>query len=323
MSSADTTLSPLAAFDIRTDGRAHPAPDDAPTPAHGYAYRWLHLDLADPALRPWAEDHLPPLARRALLADRTRPRMDVGDGGLSVTLRGINLNPGEETADMVSLRIWIDAGLVVTVRRQRVFAVEEERERVEAGDAPHSPGHLLARITEGLVERVEQIAFDREDLADDLEDDVYEEDRAPLTDLAPLRREIIKLRRHVLPLAETLEQLSRAETPLLADDLRPRMRDTASHCRWALEELHEVDDRLDAMADHLDAVADARLGKNSYRLSVIAAVFLPISFLTGLFGVNVGGMPGINHPMAFWILCGAMGLVAIFSAIVMRLMRWF
>ena len=323
MSPAEASLTPLAAFDVRADGTAETANGTDVVPPDGFAYRWLHLSLADPALAEWAGAHLPPLARRALLADRTRPRMDLGDDGLSVTLRGINLNPGEESADMVSLRIWIGDRLIVTVRRQRVFAVEEERDRVEANDAPHSPGHLLVRITEGLVERVEQIAFDREDMADDMEDDVYEDDRQPGTDLVALRREIIKLRRHVLPLAETLEQIAVAETPLLAEDLRGRMRDTASHCKWALEELHEVDDRLDAMADHLEGVADARQEKNSFRLSIVAAVFLPISFMTGLFGVNVGGMPGINHPMAFWYLCGGMLVVAVVSAIVMRLLRWF
>ncbi|RYH03471.1 zinc transporter ZntB [Salipiger sp. IMCC34102] len=323
MSSDDHTLSPLCAFDIHADGTAQPATDLRTAPADGAAYRWLHLDLADPGLAGWTTRNLPPLARRTLLADKTRPRMDMGEGGLSVTLRGVNLNDGEETADMVSLRIWIAEALIVTVRRQRVFAVEELRAQVGADDAPHSPGHMLARITEGLVKRLEQIAFEREDLADDMEDAVYDEDRAPGSDLAPLRREVIKLRRHVAPLSEALMQLAKSDTPLIKPDLRARMRDTASRARWALEELLEVHERLEAMADHLDAIHDARLERNSYRLSVVAAIFLPISFLTGLFGVNVGGMPGIDSPHAFAILCVGMGVVAVASYVVMRLLRWF
>ena len=316
-------LTPLCAFDIRDDGTSRPAADDRLTPADGAAYRWLHLDLGDPGLPEWASRHLPPLARRTLLADKTRPRMDMGEGGLSVTLRGINLNAGEETADMVSLRIWVAERLIVTVRRQRVFAVEELRERVEADDAPHSPGHMLARITEGLVRRLEQIAFEREDLADDMEDDVYEEERHPDEDLGPLRREVIKLRRHVAPLAEALTQLAKSDTPLIKHDLRARMRDTASRARWALEELLEVHERLEAMADHLESIHDARLERNSYRLSVVAAIFLPISFLTGLFGVNVGGMPGVEADWAFTALCLGMLVVAAGSYLVMRLLRWF
>ena len=319
----DTTLTPLSAFDIWADGTARGAVDLGTRPADGAAYRWLHFDLSDLALPGWSTLNLPGLARRTLLADKTRPRMDMDEHGMAITLRGINLNAGEESADMVSLRIWLTADLVITVRRQRIFAMEDLRDQVMADNAPHSPGHMLARITEGLVERLEDIAFTREDTADDMEDEVYDHDRAPIDDLAPLRREIIKFRRHVAPLAEALTQVSQAETDLIKEDLRHRLRDTASRCRWALEELSEVHDRLTAMADHLDAVQNARLERNGYRLSIVAAIFLPLGFLTGLFGVNVGGMPGIDHPHAFWWLCAAMAAIGLVSAAIMRWLRWF
>ena len=323
ISNEDTTLTPLSAFDIWADGTARAATDLAIRPAEGAAYRWLHFDLSDLALPGWSTRNLPGLARRTLLADKTRPRMDMDDHGMAITLRGINLNAGEESADMVSLRIWLTADLVITVRRQRIFAMEDLRDQVIANDAPHSPGHMLARITEGLVERLEGIAFAREDSADDMEDEVYEHDRAPIDDLAPLRREIIKFRRHVAPLAEALTQVAQTDTDLIKEDLRHRLRDTASRCRWALEELSEVHDRLTAMADHLDTVQNARVEKNSYRLSIVAAIFLPLGFLTGLFGVNVGGMPGVDDPNAFWWLCLWMAAIGVVSAAIMRWMRWF
>jgi zinc transporter len=318
-----STLTPLSAFDIWEDGTARPAPDMHAAPVSGAAYRWLHFDLSDLALPGWSAQYLPGLARRTLLADKTRPRLDYDGHGMAVTLRGINLNAGEESADMVSLRIWMTAELIITVRRQRIFALEDLREQVLANNAPHSPGHMLARITEGLVERLEDIAFAREDTADDMEDDVYEHDRAPLNNLAPLRREIIKFRRHVAPLAEALTQVAQVDTDLIKDDLRHRLRDTASRCRWALEELSEVHDRLTAMSDHLDTVQNMRLERNGYRLSVVAAIFLPLGFLTGLFGVNVGGMPGVQSGHAFLLLCIGMAVIGVVSAAVMRWLRWF
>jgi zinc transporter len=53
-----------------------------------------------------------------------------------------------------------------------------------------------------------------------------------------------------------------------------------------------------------------------------AGIFLPVSFLTGLFGVNVGGMPGLNSPWAFAILCGAMVLLALVLVAIIRRMKW-
>lgn len=322
MSLEEPTLVPLAAFDIWDDGTAQVADDPGVTPCKGAAYRWLHFDLSDLALTGWSTSNLPPLARRTLLADKTRPRMDMDDNGMAITLRGINLNPGEENADMVSLRIWMTPTLMLTVRRQRVFALEELRDRVAGNDAPHSPAHMLARITEALVDRLEEVAFHREDLADDMEDDVYEYDRPPKSELAPLRREIIKFRRHIAPLAEAMTQVAQADTDLIKDDLRHRLRDSASRCRWALEELSEVHDRLTAMSDHLDTVQNIRLERNGYRLSIVAAIFLPLGFLTGLFGVNVGGMPGVNSNIAFLVLCLGMAIIGGLSIVIMRLLRW-
>lgn len=314
---------PLFVFDILPDGTAQAAAGVfAPVVAGGY--RWMHFDLGDPGLDGWAEAALPRLAARTLLAPKTRPRVDSDDdGALVIALRGINLNAGAEEADMVSLRMWVTETLVVTVRRDRVFAVEEIRAQVDTGDAPPSPARLVARIVEGLVDRIEAVADELEDIADDLEDDVYENGRTPLRALSPLRRKVIKLRRHVAPLSDALQDLGQVKTPLIKGAMKNRLRESANRCTRALEELAEVHDRLGAMADHLDMAQAARLENNGYRLSVAAAIFLPLGIITGLFGVNVGGMPGVDHPHAFWWLTASMVVLAVAVYVIFRLRRWF
>ena len=319
----DLALVPLAAFDIRADGSAVTAPDTGPRAPDGFAYRWLHMNLTDAALAGWSAQNLPPLAARALLASKTRPRVDSDADGLVMTLRGINLNEGSEQADMVSLRLWLTPRLVVTVRRQRVFAMEALRDQMRAGKGPASAGEFLAWVNEALVDRIETVSLALEDLADDLEDAVYERAEDPPRDLPHLRRETIKLRRHVGPMSDALNDLSKIESPVVTDDLRPRLRYTANRARRSMEELSEVHERLTALADHLDIQQASRLERNGYRLSVAAAIFLPLGFLTGLFGVNVGGMPGTGDPMAFWWLTGGMVVLGLVTAVVLRLLRWF
>ncbi|MGB8623837.1 MAG: CorA family divalent cation transporter, partial [Paracoccaceae bacterium] len=96
------SITPLAAFDVMADGRAVPLsePWPGPEPADGAHWRWLHLDLTDPALAGWARAHLPPIAASALLQAETRPRCDTLGDGLIVNLRGVNMNPGQDTDDM-------------------------------------------------------------------------------------------------------------------------------------------------------------------------------------------------------------------------------
>ncbi len=59
-----------------------------------------------------------------------------------------------------------------------------------------------------------------------------------------------------------------------------------------------------------------------YLLSIVAAIFLPITFITGLFGMNVAGLPGIENPRAFWLVAGIMAAVSAGVIVWLRLRRW-
>ncbi len=314
---------PVSVIDIFTDGTAQEASDTDIAPCDGAAFRWLHFDLNTPGLEDWCTAHLPPLAFRTLLALRTRPRVDSHDDGILLTLRGINLNDGQEVEDMVSLRLWATQTLVVTVRKQRIFALDEVKEQIITGDAPDTPARLIARITERLVDRIETVSLELEDRAEEMENSVYDDNGPAPADLAPLRRSVITLRRHIGPLSEALSELSKIDTHLISKTFRNRLRHTANRAKRSVDEVHEVGDRLTALADHVELQQDGRLAQNSYVLSVIAAIFLPLGFLTGLFGVNVGGVPGTTNPDAFLILCGAMVAIGILLYILLRWIKWF
>ena len=315
-------MRPIHAFDIMADGTATIAPDNAPVPIDGAVYRWLHIDLADGMLARWCHDNLPRQAARTLLAEKTRPRVDVDGDALLLTLRGINLNDGFEQADMVSLRLWVTPTVVVSVRRQRVFAMEDLSKQILNGDAPRNPMHLISRISGNLIGRVETVSLELEDLSDDLETHVYELDQPAPRNLAPLRRQAIKMRRHIGPMADALRELSYLKLDHIPKDQRLRLRDIASSARRSLEELSEIQDRLTALADHLDMQQAVRLERNGYRLSLAASILLPMSVLTGLLGVNLGGIPGSDNPDAFWIFTGAMVVIAIVLTLILRWARW-
>jgi zinc transporter len=314
---------PVSALDLFADGTSHPVTDSTVSPVEGAVFRWLHFDLSTPGLDEWCRTYLPPLAFRTLLAPRTRPRVDSHDDGILLTLRGINLNDGQEVEDMVSLRLWATPTLVVTVRKQRIFALDDIKSQIITGDAPDTPARLIARIAERLVDRIETVSLDLEDRAEDMEDAVYDRGAPPPSDLAPLRRTVITLRRHVGPVSEALVDLAKIDTPMIPKSFRNRFRHTANRAKRSVDEVHEVGDRLTALAGHVELQQDGRLARNSYVLSVIAAIFLPLGFLTGLFGVNVAGMPGTQSEHAFIILCAAMVGIGIVMYIVLRWIRWF
>ncbi len=242
--------------------------------------------------------------------------------GIILNLRGVNLNPGASPEDMVSLRLWITPQLIVSTRARQIFAVEAMRQRLEQGDAPESAGHFVASLAQGLAKRIETVSLELEEATDSLEDAVLSEGASSGSDVARLRQTIIKLRRYIAPQREALDILSEAQTDILNEDNLEQLRETANRTRRALEELDACRDRLNVLSDHIEAAQSNALNKNSYVLSVVAAIFLPLGFLTGLFGVNVAGMPGLEVHYAFWALSLASLAIGIALFAVFRLLRW-
>ena len=315
------TPTPICAFDIGTDGVT--CETDIANP-QGAGYRWLHLDLTSPHVEDWLFAHLPERAAEALVQPETRPRALAHDQGIIAVLRGLNLNEGEDRDDMVALRVWVSERLVVTVRRRRVFAVDDLRRRAAAHRMPPSPGMFLVALTENFTNRIEENGVALENRVDTLEDILFLNDRDPCArELPELRRTVIRLGRFLGPQANALARLTHLDMPLIDDEAREDLDEIANRAERAVEEVQSTRDRLEALNDHLDQARNLRLARNSYALSIVAAIFLPMGFLTGLFGVNVAGMPGMDAAWAFPALTVATIAMGLLVFLVLRVFRLF
>lgn len=307
-------MTPIFAFDVAADGTASPAAINQPAAG---AYRWLHCDLNDPDLPAWAEQNLPLHVASALTAKETRPRVTLSNHSLLANFRAINLNDGDDVEDMVALRLWVTPDLIVSVRRRRVFAMEALRQRFESSDAPASAGAFLAALTELLIDRIEAVSLAVDAQTDTFEDDVHDDGVTHVPALGPTRRKVIKLRRYIGPQADALRDLAKISPDWVDPESRYALHETANRARRTEEELTEVRDRLSALGEHLDLAQSARTNRNSYLLSAVAAIFLPLGFLTGLFGVNVAGMPGMTAPWAFAALTAATLVIGLLTFLVL------
>jgi zinc transporter len=267
---------------------------------------WIHLDRTKPETELWLRDTagLEPLAIEALLEEETRPRcVSIGDG-LLVILRGVNLNVGADPEDMVSIRVWVDASRVITLRNRRLMAVQDLRDNLEKGDVPASPGALLIDIAAYMIDRMGPVLMDLNETVDELEDQVLEAPGHELrTKLSKNRRQAISLRRFLAPLREVLTRLHTDRTPLFDDMNRNHLREIADRLTRYIEELDSARDRAAITQEELAGRLADEMNKNMYVLSIVAGIFLPLGLLTGLLGINVGGIPGTQNNWAFTIVC--------------------
>lgn len=316
-----TVLSPLAAFDVEA-GIPKEIKDPWPALETASGYRWLHLDLTDEATTFWAKSHLPEIAAMALCQSETRPRCERLAEGLILNLRGVNLNPQAAPEDMVSLRMWIADRTIVSARVRKVWAADAMREAACSGKAPQSLGRFLVELTQGLTNRIETVSLDLEEETDELEIRALERQPVSLEKLGRTRQAVIKMRRFINPQRDATSALASLDAWILEPDDLAALRENANRTRRIVEELDATRDRLSAIQDQVDAERASALSRNSYILSVVAAIFLPLSFITGLFGVNVAGMPGTMNPLAFWMLTGVSSATGIVLFLVFKFAKW-
>ncbi len=305
----------LIAFAFDGKGGAREIPIDqalqVTKSARGQAFIWVHLRRDNPQTEDWlARSDVDELVIDALTAEETRPRCTIHGEGAIINLRGVNLNPGAEPEDMVSVRLWVQARRVVGISVRPLFALDDLVREIRNGQAPVSPSDLLARLALRLSDRAEPVVAALNERMDDVEDEILDGDMSiKRSELASIRRTAILLRRYMFPQRDALSTLEIEELKWLGQRDRSRIREAADRVTHFGEELDSIRDRAQVIHDQVMDTRAETMNRQMLVLSVAAAVFLPLGLLTGLLGVNVGGIPGATDPWAFAIVCVILLLV--------------
>lgn len=295
-------------------------------PADAEGVVWAHLRRDSAAAANWlAAERVPRLVRQALTAEETRPRCTPLEGGLLLILRGVNLNPDADPEDMVSIRLWTDGKRILTVWLRRLLAVGDLDQMLAEGRGPKDLGEFLTMLSDRLVARMEPVIAEIDDRIDALEDEIIERHDPALRErLAAVRRQAIVLRRYFAPQREALLRLATDPdaAPWLEARDRHLLREIADRITRYVEDLDAGRERASVVHDQLANHLSDELNRGMYVLSVIAAVFLPLGFLTGLLGINVGGLPGVETPWAFAVVCLILAVLAALEIWLLRHLKW-
>lgn len=298
------TPTPIHAFDMLDGGMARPVEDVSSPLSEDVVYRWVHLDRSAQGVHAWIEAQSDAVVANALSREDTRPRVAEHANGLILIMRGVNLNPNSDPEDMVSIRLWLTDRLVISTRMRRLMAVAEIVERFEAGQGPAQPSDFICALAQGLTARMEPVLDELVDEIDDLEERSVDQASGLRSQLADVRRATIALRRYLAPQRDVLARLSVEEGgPLTLPHVRISLREVADQLTRLVEELDMIRERSSILNDQMVDARAEEMNSAMLLLSVVAAVFLPLGFLTGLLGINVGGLPGANWPYAFALVC--------------------
>ncbi len=288
---------------------------------------WVHLDRTKERAQHWLRESsgLDPIVVESLLADESRPGVQPFVDGLLVILRGMNLNPGVEVDEMITIRMWISPTRVISLRQFSFQTTSELRLKTSRGEGPASAGAFRAAVAGGLAARLAPTVTNLEDHLDDIEDEMLDRDvdganvRATL---ATIRRQAIMYRRYLVPQREAMLTLLSMHHPMLSNRDQAVLRVASEQVARAAEALEEARDRAAVTMEEIRARHEARMGKTLYLLTIVATIALPLGLITGLFGINVDGMPWTDTKWGFAIVCGAMAIIAAAEYVWFRWMKW-
>lgn len=302
------------------------APKDAAQAARDDRLAWIHLDGTHPDTRDWLDKevaYLDDIILDALLASETRPRLLEFEAGLMLILRGVNLDEHADPEDMVSLRLWIDPYRIISVHFRPVKAVEDMQTHYAVRSEPTAPGEFLADLVERMTGRLEPVIGEMQDALDALEEKVLE---APAQDhrktVSTVRRQAIMFRRHLAPQREVLVSLRTTDLTWLDQVHKRRLQESLDRLMRYVEDLEAIRDRAQLVKEELAQTVAERMNANLYKLSVVAAFFLPLGVIAGVLGANLGGIPGADHPLAFPVFLGILAGIVGAQVLLFKALKW-
>ena len=283
----------------------------------GPGFVWLHAEGVGHGETMDVPDYVPPLAANALVASETRPRCDEVDDAVLINLRGTAADLMQDSDGLVSIRVWVEGARVTSVSRHRLAALAKVEALMRAGKITDG-GDFVAALAQAISTLLDPQVADLGDELDDCEGmldggNIYELRRK----IAAIRSQAIVLRRFVAPDRDALVEMAQLPFEWIGKDDRMHLREAADQFARMAEELESVRERAALLHEQLTDLRAEMIDQRSLAIAVTAFIFLPLTFVTGLLGMNVEGIPFAQAPWAFW------GVVGFCAVIGLAVMAWF
>lgn len=322
----------LSGFVQFADGRSEPFDSLDPIAslnADSNATVWV--DLASPTpeeMRSVAERFaLDAEAVEDCLSGEQRPRVDEFDDSIFLVVYGAVGVDAPDEFDPRKLAAFLGSYYLITVHHESLRTVEYARTRCTKFPAQligRGADYVLYVLLDGMVDNYVRVTDRFEDRLEAIEDDALTrdpDDNIPAA-LSELRREMLSFRRIAASQLELLRPLERGEYPFVAGPLERRFAHVEDHLTHVIEVVDGLRDRIDGVHDIYHATLATRMNNVMKTLTLFATLLLPLSFIAGVYGMNLPLWPPPESPVSFWLVMGMMLAVAGAVFVYFRRRKW-
>lgn len=273
--------------------------------------------------------HLHPLILEDIMNTDQKPKLEYySEEALFLTMKMLRRNPDNEHEILFEhISFTLGRDWLISFQEEYpgdIFSPVEDRIKKSAGKTrSNGPDYLLFALMDVIVDNYFLVLDNVSDRIDRIEDQVIGGTRGEsLRDLYSLKRELTGVRRAILPLREMLTQILREDSPLIQAETHPYFRDLYDHVIHIVESIDAARELLASLADVYLTTTSNRMNEVMKTLTIFSAIFMPITFIVGVYGMNFHYMPELNSPIGYYVTWGVMVAISVGMLIYFRWRKW-
>ncbi|MCB9335522.1 MAG: magnesium/cobalt transporter CorA [Flavobacteriales bacterium] len=274
-----------------------------------------------------AHFNIHPLVLEDVLNTDHRPKAEDGNDYLFFTLK-MFVKTSENNIEPEQVSIILGKNYVITFQEKEGDVLDIIRERLKDDTSKlrkRKGDYLFYRIIDSLVDSYYQVLEDLGDRIESLEDEIYLNSQTIHYRMAQdLRRELIYLRKTVFPLREAISKASKESiNKLIDEETAKHFNDVYDHSIHVIETLETYRDLTSGLMDLYMTTVSNKMNEIMKVLTIIATIFIPITFIAGVYGMNFKNMPELEHEWGYPIALIFMGLIVVAMLIYFKVKKWF
>ncbi len=255
-----------------------------------------------------------------LLAPEVRPHCHVRSSGAFIAVNVFNELPKQESGDMECAQIWVDATRMICIWNDPLDVFHSLVDGFKNCVPSSGTAEFCARLVLAIAGRAEEMVEGLQDRIDLLEDVVLETGDHPWeSELAQVRRLATIVRRSMLVYLDTLRNFEIENFDWVDRTNQRRIREAGDRTLRIAEEMDAIRERAEIVHDQIMFKRSENINRYMLMMAAIAVVFLPLTFITGLLGINVAGIPGTHDPVAFTVVSA---ILILFGVLLFAVVRW-
>ena len=256
-----------------------------------------------------------------------RPKYEEYENGNFIIFRALSFDREALEVKTEQVAIYFRKGLVVSFQENAADLFEHVRKRVNSGKGKvrsRGADYLTYALIDSVADNYFSVLDEIEECVEQVENDILNNPGQQTKErIHLLKKELLIVRKSVAPLREAVNRFAKSDSELVEENSKMYIRDLYDHTIQITDLVESYRDVLNGLQDLYISEISLRMNQVMQVLTIITTIFVPLSFLAGLYGMNFENIPELHHPSGYFILLGVMGLIALGSLFYFKKKNWF